>query len=679
MKILKLLLFCSIFFLSCTQKKRDTPNLNPVNNINFLIKKASDKNIDVRQRTFFANKADSIILKTNDDLVKDEDYINLAGVFFELGNLNKYHSLVDQLYKKSKLTKNIKGISESTYCIGNYFYTIAEYDSAFYYYKKSENSFIYINDKVSAAFIQNLRANILTFKKDYVGAEKLSIAALKVAKEDKYDLAIYNCYITLGNSLTGLNNYKKAIEYYEKAIVKTNDLKKDTQYINLKTQPYNYIAHVYQKNLEYEKSIKIVNQVLKFDNFKKNDIVMYCYLTNTISYSKFKLGDKSSLNQFKETLKIGDSIKSIPIQITSKTYLGEYYLTQQDTLTANTYLKNAQKLAHKNNIFEDELKILKLLQLANPKRANLFSNRYIQLNDSLQDVERATRDKFARIEFETDEITNQKEIVSKENNTLYMRIYIISGFGILSLLVIVLWLMNKSQKAKTRELLLKQEQQKANEAIYKLMIGQQQQIDEGKNIEKQRISLELHDGVMGKLSAVRLNLYAALYKANLIEDEVFSKQIDEIQEVEKEIRTIAHDLNSNLFSDNANFIGIVKELFTKIENHSQIHFNLQVSEAVNWDLISNGIKINLYRILQEALQNIEKYANAKNVYLIMTLKDSNEINIIISDDGIGFETNKKSTGIGIKNMKARMAELNGKLNIQTELHQGTKINLTIPF
>jgi signal transduction histidine kinase len=406
---------------------------------------------------------------------------------------------------------------------------------------------------------------------------------------------------------------------------------------------------------------------------------MYSYLTNTISYSKFKLGDKSSLNQFKETLKIGDSINSIPIQITSKTYLGEYYLSQKDTLTANTYLKNAQKLAHKNNIFEDELKILKLLQLANPKRTNLFSNRYIQLNDSLQDVERATRDKFARIEFETDEITNQKEIVSKENNTLYMRIYIISGFGILSLLVIVLWLMNKSQKAKTRELLLKQEQQKANEAIYKLMIGQQQQIDEGKNIEKQRISLELHDGVMGKLSAVRLNLYAALYKANLIEDEVFSKQIDEIQEVEKEIRTIAHDLNSNLFSDNANFIGIVKELFTKIEKHSQIHFNLQVSEAVNWDLISNGIKINLYRILQEALQNIEKYANAKNVYLIMTLKDSNEINIIISDDGIGFETNKKSTGIGIKNMKARMAELNGKINIQSELHHGTKINLTIPF
>jgi len=679
LKILKLLIFCSVFFLSCTHKKRDTTYLNPVKNIDVLIKKASDKNNDIYQRTYFANKADSIILKTNNDLVTNDNYIKLANVFFELGNKNKYHSIANQLYKKSKFINNNKGISESTYCIANYYYVSTEYDSAFFYFKKSENAFIYNNDKVTAAFIKNLRANILTFKKDYVGAEKLSVEALKIAKENKYDLLIYNCYLTLGNSLTGLNNYEKAIEYYKKAIEKTNDLKKDPQYLNLKTQPYNYIADVYQKNLEYKKSITIVNQILQFDNFKKNDIAMYCYLTNTISYSKFKLGDKSSLNQFKEILKIGDSIDNIPIQITTKTNIGEYYLTQHDTFKAIDYLKDAQKIAHKNNIFEDELKILKLLEQANPNLLNFYSDRYIKLNDSLQDVERATRDKFARIEFETDEITSQKEIVSKENNLLNKRIWIISVFGLLSLLVIILWFMNKSQKAKTRELLLKQEQQKANEAIYQLMIDQQQQMEEGKNIEKQRISLELHDGVMGKLSAVRLNLYAALYKENLIENEVFSKQIDEIQEVEKEIRTIAHDLSSKLFSDNANFIGIVKELFTKIENHSQIHFTLEVSEAVNWDLINNSIKINLYRILQEALQNIEKYANAKNVCLTMSLIESNEINIVISDDGIGFDTNKKSNGIGIKNMKARIVELNGKFNIKSELHQGTEINLTIPF
>ena len=226
---------------------------------------------------------------------------------------------------------------------------------------------------------------------------------------------------------------------------------------------------------------------------------------------------------------------------------------------------------------------------------------------------------------------------------------------------------------------MQQEQQKANEEIYQLMLDQQQKIEEGKNIEKQRISLDLHDSVMGKLTAVRLNLYVALVKNNLVDDLAFSKQIDEIQDVEKEIRSIAHDLNSNLFSDNANFIGIVKQLFNRIENHSQIHFNLHVSDALNWDLVSNTIKINLYRILQEALQNIEKYANAKQVAIVMTLSDANEIEIEISDDGNGFDRSKKSFGIGLKNMKQRTEEIKGTFSIQSEIKKGTKISLTIPL
>jgi len=679
LKILKIVFFCSVFFLSCTRKEKVTTNLYSKHNVDSLVKKALDNKLNRKQRFYYAHLTDSIINNTEGNLINNKNYIDLATAYFQLGNNKKYLEIANKLFIKAKKNNDQDGISESAYCIANFFYNEAEYDSAYFYLKKSEKAYLYINEKASLAYVKNIRANILTFKKDHVGAEKLSIEALKIAKKEKYNLLIYNCYLTLGNSLTGLKNYKKAVEYYNKAIEETNNLKKEPKYFIFKALAYDYIADVYQKNLEYNKSIAIAKQALQFDDFKKNDIAIYCYLTNNIAYSKFKLGDKSVLKPFQETLKIGDSIQSIPIQITSKSYLGEYYLAQRDTLKANTYLKEAQLQAHQNNIFEDELKIIKLLQQANPIQETFYADRYIQLNDSLQNVERATRDKFARIEFETDEITSEKEIVKKENNELITKIWVVLGFALLSLFVIILWFMNKSQKAKTRELLLKQEQQKANEEIYQLMINQQQQIEEGKNIEKQRISLELHDGVMGKLSAVRLNLYAALYKVNLIENEMFAKQIDEIQTVEQEIRTIAHDLNSNLFSDNANFIGIVKELFAKIENHSQIHFTLQVSDAVNWDLVNNVVKINLYRILQEALQNIEKYADAKNVAVLMSKSEENELLITISDDGNGFDTKQKKNGIGLSNMKTRVAELNGKITIESALKKGTKINLIIPF
>ncbi|HEX8561886.1 MAG TPA: tetratricopeptide repeat protein [Flavobacterium sp.] len=678
MKAIIILVLSSVFFLSCTQQKKDTISLLNTGNIDSLITTAQNKKFTFKKRLFDANLAYEYV--ANNDAIENKDYIDLAQVFYELGNKEKYLHLLRKLYRKSIIKKDHEGISESAYGIANTFYSKAQYDSAYFYFAKSEKSYVQIKDKsVLASFIKNIRADILTFKKDYVGAEKLAVEALKVAKEENFDLLTYNCYITLGNSLGGLKDYDKAIEYYRKAIEASDKLKADPQYLNLRVMPYNYIANAYLKKTDYDNAIKMVRQALRFDDFKKNNPTIYCYLVNTLAYSRFKRGDKTTLSRFQETLKIGDSLKSIPIQITSKTYLGEYYLVKNDTLKANLYLKDAQVESHKNHIFEDELKILTLLALSNPDDKSLYANRYISLNDSLQVVERATRDKFARIEFETDEITTERNSLSLKTENLSLQRWIIIGISIASIIIIILWFMNKSQKAKTRELLLKQEQQKANEDIYQLMLDQQQKIQEGKNIEKQRISLELHDGVMGKLSAVRLNLYASLYKANLIEDASFSTQIDEIQAVEEEIRNIAHDLNSNLFSDNSNFIEIVKELFAKTENHSQIHFILEVSDAVNWDLVNNTIKINLYRILQEALHNIEKYANAKNVSITMTQTDLTEIKVSITDDGNGFDLKQKQNGIGIKNMKLRMLELGGTFDIESGIKNGTKIDLIIPF
>ncbi len=662
MKIKKLLLFGLLLLCCCKHNQND---------YSFKSDNQKKKNYQEGIQMLSAKKYDTIIRQKA--LVLAYECLSVDHDF------KSYFKLSKEIEKKSTKSHDTLGVISANMNMGYYYSNRFFNDSAYYSYTKAQKLSLKLKDNPLLETLIQYKSNILWSQHNFAEAEKEAIKALKIAiKKNNFELQ-YNCFITIANSLVGMNNDSKAIEYYEKALKTSDNLSEVSSRDIFKYQIYNYIAAIYQKQHQFQKSINYLKAKVNIDKVRKKDIAVYAYLTNNLSYSKFKLGDKSVLKQFQETLKIGDSIQSIPIQITSKTYLGEYYLAQRDTLKANTYLKEAQLQAHQNNIFEDELKIIKLLQQANPIQETFYADRYIQLNDSLQNVERATRDKFARIEFETDEITSEKEIVKKQNNELITKIWVVLGFALLSLFVIILWFMNKSQKAKTRELLLKQEQQKANEEIYQLMINQQQQIEEGKNIEKQRISLELHDGVMGKLSAVRLNLYAALYKANLIENEMFAKQIDEIQTVEQEIRTIAHDLNSNLFSDNANFIGIVKELFAKIENHSQIHFTLQVSDAVNWDLVNNVVKINLYRILQEALQNIEKYADAKNVAVLMSKSEENELLITISDDGNGFDTTQKKNGIGLNNMKTRVAELNGKITIESALKKGTKINLIIPF
>ncbi len=86
--------------------------------------------------------------------------------------------------------------------------------------------------------------------------------------------------------------------------------------------------------------------------------------------------------------------------------------------------------------------------------------------------------------------------------------------------------------------------------------------------------------------------------------------------------------------------------------------------------------MNLYRILQEALFNTNKYADAENITVEFILND-NSLLVNISDDGKGFDTSKKKKGIGIKNMQERADDINAEFKISSALNKGTQISLVL--
>ena len=87
--------------------------------------------------------------------------------------------------------------------------------------------------------------------------------------------------------------------------------------------------------------------------------------------------------------------------------------------------------------------------------------------------------------------------------------------------------------------------------------------------------------------------------------------------------------------------------------------------------------MNIYRIIQEAVQNINKYAKANNVKVALKAEDD-FIHLTISDDGIGFNLNTKKDGIGIKNIRSRIERLNGNVEFISELKKGTSVVIKIP-
>lgn len=661
MKKIAVLLISNLLFTSCNYKDNSVSSEDAISaiqekeqpNIDEINESLNKRVYDTTMRDYFSTIADKNAYS------------------------NKFYKISKIIYNQSKKINDTIGMIKGKTNCGLYHLYNFSNDSSFYYFIQAEKLTLKTKGNPMLGLILQSKADLLWNHKDYSLSEATATRALKIAKKTNDAKLIYSCYITLANSLSGMNKNETALNYYNKALLEVENLKNIPQFSVLKTQTHNYIALIYQKQNQHQKALDYLNQSIQLDQLKKDDINMYLYVINTIAYSKFKLKDRFSLSSLKETHRIADSISNFPLKITSKINLAEYYISVKDTQKSVSYLTEAQKMAHENKIFEDELKALNLLSQIDTENQAKYHKRIIKIADSLNAIERATRDKFARIEFETDEITKQKEIVEEEKNNLFTRLILISGFGLLSIMLIVLWYKNQSQKAKTKQLLLEQEHQKDKEEIYQLMLAQQQKIEEGKQIEKRRISQELHDGVMGKLSSIRMNLYVLNKKTDPETIAQCLIYIKEIQNIEKEIRTISHELNSNLFSDNVNFVSIVENLFTAIKNHSDINFHLKVDEQIDWETVNNSIKINIYRIIQEALQNIDKYANAQNVFIKMVKTEGN-ISIEIKDDGVGFDLNDKKTGIGLSNMRARMEEIKGKFSIESKPHNGTKINLIIP-
>lgn len=98
---------------------------------------------------------------------------------------------------------------------------------------------------------------------------------------------------------------------------------------------------------------------------------------------------------------------------------------------------------------------------------------------------------------------------------------------------------------------------------------------------------------------------------------------------------------------------------------------------ISWDEIEDETKFNIYRILQEALHNINKYAQAKNVRINFNIQD-NMLILMVTDDGVGFDKKNIKKGIGITNMNSRAERLGGGFCIESLKGQGTVLTTSIP-
>ncbi|WP_290963151.1 ATP-binding protein [Flavobacterium sp.] len=636
------------------------------------LSKAKDVNLSLEYKKNYNKKALEIILDQKDDSINKVNLFKVANRYYNMSGWKEYFLTTKLILERSINSKDSVNMAKAYSYLGDYYVSKSISDSAFLNYFKAEKIYLKINDKINLAKIFLNKGNLQFNGGDYFESEISVFKALRILKQEKNvnDL-LYDCYNLLGLLYNEREEYQKAFEFHYNALNILDDKSIPTEF-QLKATSLNNIGYVNLKKGNYRNAKIYFQKALDEENLYRENKELYAIILDNLAYSKFRLRETGNLFvEFDNALKIRDTLGLKSGVVLSKLHLSEYFAYKKDTLVAIEYCNQALILSRKSNQIANTLDVLKQIALIDPENASKYSREYIKLNDQMLKAERKMGEKFSRIEYETNEIKDQNSSLEEKNKTL---IYVFSICTLIGLFFYVY----KTQQAKNRELIFKQQQQIANEDIYNLMISQQNEIELTRIKEKKRVAQELHDGVLGRMFGIRISLDSL---EKLDEDEAISKRkkyLTELKNVEQDIREISHDLNREKSELINNFVSILNKLFEDQRNTYSSKLITSFDPEIKWDLISNIEKINLYRIVQEGLQNCNKYANA-DIIKVEFKNEGNNLVLIIEDDGIGFNTKRTKNGIGLQNIEYRAKECKGTVTIKSAKGEGTTLTINIPI
>jgi PAS domain S-box-containing protein len=195
--------------------------------------------------------------------------------------------------------------------------------------------------------------------------------------------------------------------------------------------------------------------------------------------------------------------------------------------------------------------------------------------------------------------------------------------------------------------------------------------------ERYEIGAELHDNICQILASTHMSLGVLSKSVNDCGKELFQQCRDYISLATQEIRNLSHRLAPAFFNDST-----LEEAFEILLKNSNVENKYQVSlyfdSAIEKLNINRDLQLNLYRILQEQLRNVLKYAQCKRIEVDLILNNG-KLKMRVADDGIGFDLNAVKSGIGISNMRRRTELFGGDFSIFSAPGKGCELLTVIPL
>lgn len=277
---------------------------------------------------------------------------------------------------------------------------------------------------------------------------------------------------------------------------------------------------------------------------------------------------------------------------------------------------------------------------------------HIDLKDSLFNIERVQVISEIETKYETEK--KEQALLTKTEELIYMQIIVVVLIAVFLLTMTIIFLQKNRTKLK-QERALEVERAKMKQAQIEAAISSQEK-------ERKRFARDLHDGFGQLISVLNLNL-ATLQNQPAKRQEVFDNSTEILDQMYKELKDICFNLMPETLIKNG-IVDATQEFADRVNAADKIQIETNFFGLE--ERLTDVQEISLYRITQEWVNNVIKYSDAQNITIQLT-KDEEELNLLIEDNGMGFDKSKltRGSGNGWKNLNSRANLIKGELELDT--------------
>jgi signal transduction histidine kinase len=625
-----------------------------------------------------------------------------------------------QLNRKDSLFNaiaNQKADSNAVYALyyyGEYFEN-ENPDSADWYYRKGLQLAEKLAYKKGIASYSSYALVLLNNKGDYLEGLKVAQMALDLFEEGagtERDLAVG--HINIGNEWQYLGDLKQAAEAYLKGAAIAGRIKDQF----LLRVCYNNLSSVFIELKDYHKVLEYSTKAYSIATQMNNDYARASSMIN-MAVGEIELNKNylKAISLYDSIAAIGKRIEEPVLELDALNGRGEVYVKMKQLARAvyeyNKLLSAAQlagqlpykmfaaaglaMVAEQNKKYSEAAEYIQLaISLADSSGALLekknyigmaaviaeksgnmqlatgFYRKYNQLSDSLLNEQRQSDIRLEEARYNASRreqmIVLQQAKISRRN----WQIGLLVVSMVAAFLIFFLWVVNLNKKRQLQKRKIQQlEQEKQLLSVQALLKGQEE--------ERSRMAKDLHDGLGGMLSGIKLTLGGM--KGNMVLTEenarLFSGALLKLDQTIGEMRRVAHSMMpeallrlglGQALSDYCN--GLTESSAGLLVNYQQ--FGLK-------ERLPNDTEIVVYRIVQELLTNVIKHSKATQV-LVQLMQQDNLLMLTVEDNGQGFkpETVLNNNGSGLSNIHSRVSYLHGTIDIKSEPGKGSSFHIEIP-